>query len=246
MLEVRHIYQKYKDKDILQDISFVIPQGQFVSVIGPSGAGKTTLLRLFNHMTKPRRGEVYVGKQQLDTLHGAKLRQVQQRVGMIYQDFCLVEELSCLQNVLNGCLARIPLWRVLSGRFPENERTAARQALQEVHLESYADQPVYALSGGQKQRVAIARTLLQNADILLADEPVASLDPLTAGQILGLLRQLQQTSGLTILMSSHNVEQARKWSDRILGLKDGRIFFDGPPEAWTKDLLTALYGSRCS
>ncbi|MCH3950546.1 MAG: phosphonate ABC transporter ATP-binding protein [Acidaminococcus sp.] len=246
MLELRHVYHKYKDKDILQDISFVIPEGQFVSVIGPSGAGKTTLLRLFNHMTKPRSGEVYVGKERIDTLHGAKLRKVQQRVGMIYQDFCLVEELSCVENVLNGCLARIPFWRALSGRFPENERTAAQKALQEVHLETYADQPVYALSGGQKQRVAIARTLLQDADILLADEPVASLDPLTAEQILGLLRQLQQVSGMTILMSSHNVEQARKWSDRILGLKDGKLFFDGPPEAWTHERLAALYGSRLS
>ena len=163
-------------------------------------------------------------------------------VGMIFQDFSLVDMCTCLQNVLNGSLARIPLWRALSGCFPRAEKEKALAALKSVGLESYSQTPAHALSGGQKQRVAIARTLMQDATILLADEPVASLDPLTARQVLELMRRLQQKQGRTVVMNSHNAEQARTWSDRIIGLKDGRIFFDGPPVDWTDDRLRDLYG----
>lgn len=165
---------------------------------------------------------------------------------MIFQDFCLVDTCTCLQNVLNGCLARIPLWRALSGFFPRVEKEKALAALEAVGMEEYRQTLAHALSGGQKQRVAIARTLMQDATILLADEPVASLDPLTARQVLELMCRLQKEQGLTVVMNSHNVEQARTWSDRIIGLKDGRIFFDGAPADWTEDRLQALYGRQTS
>lgn len=243
MLELKHVCQSYKkEKPILHDISLTIPAGQFVSVIGPSGAGKTTLLRLFNHMVRPDSGEVWIDGTRFDTLKGRGRRKIQQRVGMIFQDFCLVDTCTCLQNVLNGSLARVPLWRALSGWFPRAEKEKALAALEAVGMEGYSQTPAHALSGGQKQRIAIARTLMQDATILLADEPVASLDPLTARQVLELLYQLQQKQGLTVVMNSHNVEQACTWSDRIIGLKNGRIFFDGPPADWTEDRLQALYG----
>ena len=144
--------------------------------------------------------------------------------------------------MLNGSLARVPLLRALSGWFPRAEKEKALAALEAVGMEGYSQTPAHALSGGQKQRIAIARTLMQDATILLADEPVASLDPLTARQVLELLRSLQQKQGLTVVMNSHNVEQACTWSDRIIGLKNGRIFFDGGPADWTEDRLQALYG----
>lgn len=247
ILALRHVSQAYENGHLtLKDISMEINQGEFVSIIGPSGAGKTTLLRLFNHMVVPSAGEVWALGQCLGCLKGRKLREKQQKIGMIFQDFCLVKECTCLDNVLNGCLSRIPLWRALTGCFPSAERERGREALAAVGLKEFAVTPAGELSGGQKQRVAIARTLLQNASILLADEPVASLDPLTAEKILGLLKELQRTKGLTIVMNSHNVEQARQWSDRVIGLKAGRIFYDGRPEDWDEGRLKALYGSDAS
>ena len=152
MLELKHICQSYKKgKPVLRDISFTIPAGQFVSVIGPSGAGKTTLLRLFNHMVCPDSGEVWIDEVRFDTLKSRKRRTIQQRVGMIFQDFCLVDTCTCLQNVLNGCLARIPLWRALSGFFPRVEKEKALAALEAVGMEEYSQTLAHALSGGQKQ-----------------------------------------------------------------------------------------------
>ncbi len=244
ILALKHVSQAYeKGHPILQDVSLEIRQGEFVSIIGPSGAGKTTLLRLFNHMVTPSQGEVWALDSRLDTLRGRELRQKQQQIGMIFQDFCLVKECTCLENVLNGCLCRIPFWRALTGRFSAEEIETGERALASVGLKGCGQTSVSDLSGGQKQRVAIARTLVQNASILLADEPVASLDPLTAAKILDLLKELQQTKGLTILMNSHNVEQARTWSDRVVGLKAGQIFFDGKPGDWDEARLKALYGS---
>ena len=190
----------------------------------------------------PDSGEILLEGKKLDTSSKQALCAYRAQVGMIFQDFSLVDMCTCLQNVLNGSLSRVPLWRALSGCFPQAEKEKAMAALKAVGLESYSQIPAHALSGGQKQRVAIARTLMQDATILLADEPVASLDPLTARQVLELMRRLQQKQGLTVVMNSHNVEQARTWSDRIIGLKDGRIFFDGPPADWTDDRLQDLYG----
>lgn len=241
-LELRHVCQAYGKKQVLDDISLTVHAGEFVSIIGPSGAGKTTLLRLCNGMLQPASGQVWAGPTRLDGLKGRQKRQAQQQIGMIFQDFCLVEEMSCLQNVLNGALARVSFWRALSGRFPRAERQRAVEALADVGLNELAAAPVRTLSGGQKQRVAIARTLVQQASLILADEPVASLDTQTAQQVLALLRRLQQRRGLTVLMNSHNVDQARTWSDRIVGLQAGRVFFAGPPDAWDEARLAALYG----
>ena len=242
VLELKAVSQAYeKVHPILQGVSLSVPQGSFVSLIGPSGAGKTTLLRLFNGMVRPLSGEVWVEGRRFDTLKGKWRRQVQQQVGMIFQDFCLVEESSCLENVLCGALGRISLWRALWGKFPEREVQKARQALDLVGLGGREDTLASSLSGGQKQRVAIARTLVQEASVILADEPVASLDPGTGKAILELLRQLQETQGLTVVMNSHNVEQAMAFSQQVVGLRQGRILFQGPADVWDEEKLRGLY-----
>ncbi len=241
-LGLRQVTQAYqKGHLILDGVSLSVLAGQFLSVIGPSGAGKTTLLRLLNGMNRPASGEVWVEGRRFDGLKGKQRRQVQQQVGMIFQDFCLVEESTCLANVLNGSLCRVPFWRVLLDRFPRMEVERAREALAQVGLADYADKQAGMLSGGQKQRVAIARVLVQQASIILADEPVASLDPGSSRAILELLRQLQEKQQLTVVMNSHNVEQARQYSDRILGLRQGRVFYDGKPEEWTEAQFRDLY-----
>ncbi len=241
-LELKAVSQAYeKGHPILQGVSLSVPRGAFVSLIGSSGAGKTTLLRLFNGMVRPFSGEVWVEGTRFDTLKGKQRRQVQQQVGMIFQDFCLVEESTCLENVLCGALGRVNLWRALWGRFPGREVAKARQALEMVGLGDRADTLAGSLSGGQKQRVAIARTLVQEASVILADEPVASLDPGTGKAILELLQQLQQTQDLTVVMNSHNVEQAMAFSQQVVGLRQGKILFQGSPDTWTEEKLRALY-----
>ena len=245
-LELKNVHQGYtKKQEILKNINIQISAGQFVAVVGPSGAGKTTLLRLFNRMVKPSMGEVCVEGTHIENLSGRALEKVQSKVAMIYQDFCLVNASTCWQNVLNGCLMRVPFWRVIWGKFPNQEKTKALAALKQVGLEKYALEQVAALSGGQKQRVAIARALQQEAAVILADEPVASVDPLTAEQILNILKRLQQEQGLTIVMNSHSVEQAKKYAQRIIGLKNGAIFLDKAAEDWTKEDLRLLYEDGC-
>lgn len=244
-MELRNVTQAYrKGHPILDGVSLSIPRGQFLSIIGPSGAGKTTLLRLFNGMVHPSSGEVWVEGKRFDTLQGKARSRLQQQVGMIFQDFCLVEESTCLANVLNGSLCRVPFWRVFLDRFPRQEMERARAALELVGLSDFAEKPAGELSGGQKQRVAIARVLVQQASIILADEPVASLDPGSSQAILDLLQELQKKQKLTVVMNSHNVDQARQYSDRILGLRQGRVLYDGNPMDWTESRLRELYGRQ--
>lgn len=241
-LELVHVWQQYKKENpVLRDVSLEIGSGESVAVIGPSGAGKTTLLRLFNRMVEPAEGQVLLDGADLDSLAGESLREAQRKIAMIFQDFCLVEESSCLQNVLNGSLARLPFWRVCTGLFPEGEQELAREALERVRLWHKAEESVARLSGGEKQRVAIARALVQQAPVLLADEPVASLDPGTAEEILELVRSLAEEKGLTVVMNSHQVAHARKYARRIVGLREGRIFKDAPAEEWTEEDFAALY-----
>ena len=241
-LELKDVQQSYgQGKEILKGINLEISRGEFVAIVGSSGAGKTTLLRLFNRMAKPNKGEVWVRGVRIDNLLGQALAKMQNKVAMIYQDFCLVDASTCLQNVLNGCLMRVPLWGILLGKFPDKEIHKAKEALCQVGLEACQTEKVAELSGGQKQRVAIARALQQEAVIILADEPVASVDPLTAEQILDLLKKLQRDNGLTVVMNSHSVVQAKKYAQRIIGLKNGRIFLDKPADAWTEAEFRLLY-----
>ena len=243
MLELKNVtHQFHKDEPVLQKVSLHVAEGEFVAVIGRSGAGKTTLLKLFNGMVTPQQGSVWVDGESLSQCSGKRLQRIQQKIAVIYQDFCLVSQSTALENVLHGALYRSPFWRVMTGCFSEQDNENANAALAKVGLAEKADALVSTLSGGEKQRVAIARALMQQARIILADEPVASLDPVGAGQVLSLLKSLQQEKKLTVVMSSHNTMQAAQYAERIIGIKQGFVVKDAPVSAWDEESYAAVYG----
>ena len=243
LLEAAHISKRFGSRpQVLTDVSFGVEPGEFVSVIGPSGAGKTTLFRILNGTLPCDGGEVCIDGQPFSRARGRAKRAVQKRIGTIYQDFALVEPVSCRQNVLNACLPDMAFLPAALGLFGKERAAEADALLERVGLADKVDEPVKNLSGGQKQRVAIARALMRHPALLLADEPVASLDPVTGRQILELLRDIQQDRKLTILMNSHNLELSREFSTRLLGLHAGRIVLDSAPAAVTDADLARIYG----
>ena len=243
MLELKNVtHQFHKDEPVLQQVSLHVAEGEFAAVIGRSGAGKTTLLKLFNGMVTPQQGTVWVDGECLSQCSGKRLRRIQQKIAVIYQDFCLVSESTALENVLHGALYRNPFWRVMTGCFTEQDTKKAQEALAKVGLAEKADALVSTLSGGEKQRVAIARALMQQARIILADEPVASLDPVAAEQVLSLLKNLQQEEKMTVIMNSHNTRQAAQYAERIIGLRQGVVVKDAPVSAWDEGSFAAVYG----
>ena len=243
MLQVLHIQKEFpRSGQVLRDVSFTLGDGEFLSVIGPSGAGKTTLFRILNGTEVCGGGEILYKGTHFEAARGRGKRAVQRTIGTIYQDFCLVENTSSLQNVLNACLPEMSLGAALLGLFGRARMEKAAGILREVGLEDKLSEPVKRLSGGQKQRVAIARALMRDPAVLLADEPVASLDPVTGRQILELLRQIQRSRGVSILMNSHNLELSLEFSDHIIGISRGRVVFDGAPGAVTEDVLREIYG----
>ena len=243
MLQVLHIQKEFpRSGQVLRDVSFTLRDGEFLSVIGPSGAGKTTLFRILNGTEVCGGGEILYKGTHFEAARGRDKRAVQRTIGTIYQDFCLVENTSSLQNVLNACLPEMSLGAALLGLFGRARTEKAAGILREVGLEDKLSEPVKRLSGGQKQRVAIARALMRDPAVLLADEPVASLDPVTGRQILELLRQIQRSRGVSILMNSHNLELSLEFSDHIIGISRGRVVFDGAPGAVTEDVLREIYG----
>lgn len=242
-LQVQNIGKQFQNgTKALEDVSFQVSQGEFVSVIGPSGAGKTTLFRILNGMMDCDDGQILMDGIRLDSRKKKEKRNLQKSIGTIYQDFCLVEPSTCLDNVLNACLPDMGFLPSVFGLFGNTRTEEARRLLDRVSLLEKAKEPVANLSGGQKQRAAIARALMRHPAILLADEPVASLDPVTGRQILLLLKDIQKTEHVTILMNSHNLELSMEFSDRLIGIRDGRIVFDGPPPALTEDKISRIYG----
>jgi phosphonate transport system ATP-binding protein len=237
LLDIQHIRKQFQGRThALTDVSFSVGQGEFVSVIGPSGAGKTTLFRILNGSIRPDGGTVLMAGVHFEDAGRRTRRAVQRTIGTIYQDFALVENATCRQNVLNACLPDMAFLPAVLGLFGR-ERTAQADALLErVGLSDKVEEPVKNLSGGQKQRVAIARALMRHPAILLADEPVASLDPVTGRQILELLRDIQRAQGLT------NLELSQEFSSRLLGLREGRVVFDGPAGTPPDEILSAVYG----
>ena len=225
----------------LKHVNLSVSQGEFVSVIGPSGAGKTTLFRIFNGMDALTSGALLFDGKRQDAMTKREQKQIRLFIGTIYQDFCLVENSTCLDNVLTACLPDMALFPAVFGLYGHERRQEALKLLDRVGLSEKAEEPVKALSGGQKQRVAIARALMRHPKLLLADEPAASLDPVTGHQILELLKEIQKTEGVTVLMNSHNLEFSLELSGRIIGLKDGTVAFDGRPDALDKEMLQQIY-----
>ena len=225
----------------LKHVNLSVSQGEFVSVIGPSGAGKTTLFRIFNGMDALTSGALLFDGKRQDAMTKREQKQIRLFIGTIYQDFCLVENSTCLDNVLTACLPDMALFPAVFGLYEHERRKEALKLLDRVGLSEKAEEPVKSLSGGQKQRVAIARALMRHPKILLADEPAASLDPVTGHQILELLKEIQETEGVTILMNSHNLELSLEFSDRMIGLKDGSVAFDGKPEQLDETMIHCIY-----
>lgn len=225
-------------------MDFRVSQGEFVSVIGPSGAGKTTLFRILNGMMECTGGQVLLDDKRFDSLKGRKKRELQKSIATIYQDFCLVENSTCLKNVLTAGLPDMGFFQGVFGLYGKTRKEEALKLLDRVGLLEKAEEPIKNLSGGQKQRVAIARALMRHPAILLADEPVASLDPVTGRQILGLLKSIHETDGVTILMNSHNLEFSQEFSDRLIGLKDGKVVFDGKTADLTDSITAQIYNKN--
>ena len=232
----------------LRDVSFAIAAGEAVAFIGPSGAGKTTMLRLLNRFLAPDTGQVSIGGRDLTTLSGRDTRALRRDTGMIYQQHNLVTQLRVVHNVLAG---RLGSWSTLGSlgslvapAAAQRQRETARKALAAVGLEGQIDAMTADLSGGQQQRVAIARVLVQDPTLILADEPVASLDPRTAADVLETLLRVQRQGGKTLLVSIHNVDLVRRHFSRVIGLTDGRTVFDGRPDDLNDTVLATIYGAQ--
>ena len=232
MLQAIHIRKQFqRSGEVLRDVSFTLGDGEFLSVIGPSGAGKTTLFRILNGTELCSGGEVLYGGTHFEAARGREKRALQQGIGTIYQDFCLVENLSAIQNVLNACLPDMSLAASLLGAFGRERSEQAAAILREVGLADKLEEPVKNLSGGQKQRVAIARALAMEPEVLLFDEPTSALDPEMVGEVLAVMRALA-ASGMTMLVVTHEMAFARDVSSRVVFMADGRICESGAPDAF--------------
>jgi phosphonate transport system ATP-binding protein len=245
MLTVDNLTKVYKTGDkALTEVSFTVPKGQVVGLIGPSGAGKSTLIRCVNRLVEPTSGAVRLSGLDITSLRAGELRQARRRIGMIFQEYALVERLTVMENVLSGRLGYVPFWRSFTRRFPGEDVAKAFRLLDRVGLSAHGDKRADALSGGQRQRVGIARALEQDPELLLIDEPTASLDPKTSRQIMRLIVEICREQGLPAIINIHDVVLAQQFADRIIGLQAGRVVFDGPPVALTEAVLTTIYGEE--
>ena len=244
MLEVSALEKTYPTGDhALRGVSFAIEGRDAVFVIGPSGAGKSTLLRCVNRLVEPDRGVVRLDGVDVTALDGPALRAARRRMGMIFQEFNLVERLTVMENVLSGRLGYVGLWRAWRRRFPPEDVEAAYRTLARVGLEGFENKRADELSGGQRQRVGIARALVQRPNILLVDEPTSSLDPRTSETVMALITGLAAEDGIPALVNIHDVPLARAFARRIIGLHAGRIVFDGPPSHLDDAALVRIYGA---
>ena len=228
----------------LSHINLTINDGEFVSIIGLSGAGKSTLLRSVNRLNDVTEGEITIDGVSLTKAGKKELRRIRRRIGMISQQFNLVKRSTVQKNVLSGRLGYYSTWKSILGLFSKEDYERTKDALERVDLQDKLHSRCDELSGGQQQRVSIARTLVQQADIILADEPVASLDPVTTQKIMKDLQNINTTLGKTVIVNIHSVELARSFSTRIIALKAGEIVFDGAPEELSDERLIAIYGRK--
>lgn len=245
MLKLKGLTKRYATGDLaLKDIDLEVPAGQVLALIGPSGAGKSTLIRCVNRLVEPTSGTIELDAKDITRARGSRLRQARRQIGMIFQNYALVERLSVMENVLSGRLAYVGFWRSYFRKFPESDIKQAFQLLGRVGLETMLDKRGDTLSGGQKQRVGIARALMQNPKLLLVDEPTASLDPKTSRQIMRLICELCQEQNLATIINIHDVTLAQQFVHRVVGLRAGEIVYDGAPDGLSPEILTTIYGEE--
>ncbi len=244
-LIIRNLRKEYRaGVPVLKDVSLTIEGRGLTAIIGPSGTGKSTLIRCINRLVDPTSGEMIFQGQDLATLRGKALRQARRRIGMVFQEYNLVERLTVIENVLCGRLGYVPVWRAWLRKFPAADVDRAFQLLDEVGLGDFANQRADQLSGGQRQRVGIARALMQDPDLILADEPTSSLDPKTSFEIMELIARRAGERDIPVIVNIHNVELGRRFADRIVGMSKGEIVFNGPPAALEEKHLLAIYGGE--
>ncbi len=245
MLRLQGLVKRYRTGDLaLNKIDLEVPQGQVMALIGPSGAGKSTLIRCINRLVEPTQGKVFLKDLELTALGKRALRHARRRMGMIFQEYALVERLSVMENVLSGRLGYTGFWRSFFRKYPQSDIDEAFRLLERVGLDDMVDKRADELSGGQRQRVGIARALVQNPEVLLVDEPTASLDPKTSRQIMRLICELCEERKLAAIINIHDVLLAEMFARRIVGLQFGEIVYDGPPGGLTPDVLTQIYGEE--
>ena len=244
-LVIRNLSKQYRTSSIvLKNVSLALEGRGLTAIIGPSGAGKSTLVRCINRLVDPTTGEILFMGQDLAKLGGRALRRARRRIGMVFQEYNLVERLSVIENVLCGRLGYIPVWRAFFRRFRPEDIDRAFQLLDAVGLSEFATARADRLSGGQRQRVGIARALMQAPDLMLADEPTSSLDPKTSVEIMELIARRAGERDIPVIVNIHNVELARGFADRIVGMAKGEIVFDGEPRALEDEHLIAIYGGE--
>jgi len=242
MLEVKNLKKSYeKDKPALTDISFDIKPGTFVAIIGPSGAGKTTILRSLNQLIKDDGGQILLDGNDLRTANKAQLRKYRRQIGMVFQNYNLVERLTVIENVLHGRLGYKSTLAGVFGRYTQEEKQEAMTLLKKVGLENFALQRCSELSGGQKQRVGIARSLIQHPKVILCDEPIASLDPASAQNVMELLKALTDEYNLICIANLHQINMAKKYADQIIGIRKGKLVFNENADLLSEEILRTLY-----
>ncbi len=245
MIKFEHVAKVYPNGTRgLDDVDLTIADGEFVSVIGLSGAGKSTFLRSINRLNEISEGNIVVDGVSITKAGKKQLREIRRHIGLISQSFNLVKRSTVQKNVLSGRLGYYSTWKSILGLFTKEDYERTKQALESVGLLDKLHSRSDELSGGQQQRVSIARTLVQQADIILADEPVASLDPITSQKILKDLRKINQEMGKTVIVNIHSVEMAKTFSDRILAFKSGKVVFDGTPKQLDEAELERIYGKN--
>ncbi len=245
LLSFRQVSKQYPNGvKALKDVSFNVNAGEFISVIGPSGSGKSTLIRTINKLINVCDGEIIVDGENIVTQKGKKLKQSRCKIGMIFQHYNLVHRLSVLQNVLHGRLGYMSGFKGIFGLYSEEDKKAALCLLEDMGIEDYCFHRAGNLSGGQKQRVGIARAIMQTPKLLLCDEPIASLDPSSSRKIMDILQKMTKERHLATIVNLHQVDVAKKYSTRIIGIRKGSIVFDGTPEELTDDQLSNIYGEE--
>ena len=242
MIKFENVSKRYPNGfEALKNINLTIEQGEFVAIIGLSGAGKSTLIRTINRMHDITEGTLTVDGTDVMTLHGKSLRAFRRRIGMIFQSFNLITRTTVIKNVLKAFVPDMPWWRATFGIFTKDEKLKALDSLDKVGILDKAFVRADQLSGGQQQRVALARTLAQNPQIILADEPVASLDPVTAKQVMDDFKRINRDMNITVLINIHHVELALQYASRVVGIRAGEIVYDGTVENVTQQVLDSIY-----